>query len=147
MLQGRALSHGRAPSACPQRLRFYRLAAVACVPSDPTARCRLCGYVYYLEKMATHEAVCSSKPKRSYLLDYQRYQSTSLLQTCSHHLSTSPRFRLAAFVSQSHLIPARFSRVYPCAPPAAPAYPPPHEPVEFYPVHSLVASPACGQRG
>ena len=31
---------------------------------DPTARCRFCGSLYYLEKLSVHQDVCSSRPRR-----------------------------------------------------------------------------------
>src|SRR5580658_6763554 len=52
----------------------------------------------------------------------------------------------ASSVLQTSLIPARSSRAYPCAPPAASADPPSHEAVEFYAVGALVAVSACRQR-
>jgi hypothetical protein len=45
--------------------RFYGAAEVLVMSRDTTARCRYCGYVYYVEKLAAHEDVCSSRPSSS----------------------------------------------------------------------------------
>jgi len=46
-------------------LRFYRATKVLVMSRDPTARCRYCGYVYYVEKLADHERICPSRPRRN----------------------------------------------------------------------------------
>ena len=63
MLQCRALVARNTLRLRQERLRFYGEAEVVVMSRDPTARCRYCGYVYYLEKLAAHEDVCSSRPK------------------------------------------------------------------------------------
>ena len=41
----------------------------------PTARCFFCGSLYYVEKLASHEIICSMRPKR---LTVKRAVATAL---------------------------------------------------------------------
>lgn len=44
--------------------RFYLSAGTFCVSLEPIATCHFCGGRYYVWKLAVHEEICSSRPKR-----------------------------------------------------------------------------------
>jgi hypothetical protein len=48
-------------------LRSYLTTKVVFMSRDTTTWCRYCGRVYYVEKQAAHEEICSSMPRSSRL--------------------------------------------------------------------------------
>lgn len=43
---------------------FYRAQGIACMSFGPTGRCSFCGGVYYTQKLAVHESICSARPRK-----------------------------------------------------------------------------------